>query len=295
LARGKKKDETNDSQLHRNTEANIHNVENKENNLEDTTEQSINSGSDISEELDEATLEQRWLERILNHPVKVLEIDEKSNNKTFIEKTVKDIIDPEQDIWYSVKKKKPIISDPGTKKLIAATGTTFPKIIPIEKQSDFPSKEREQVWIEATALFPDGTTNEDYGIANRMNCQDPISGSNLPIMARKRARHRAFYRSDYIGLYEINDENEVLEAREEKEQKLQNQYRMLEEKLKQQELKNKKLANQLCKEIKTESGELVWSINDQAQLLQLGKGTSLTSYVALLKIRHLAKKEAANS
>ncbi|XIH56662.1 hypothetical protein C1N61_27985 (plasmid) [Priestia aryabhattai] len=265
---------------------------NKNTEIKDEEEVQTQENIVAEESLDteEDSGEKRWLERILTHPIKVLE--KSGETETYVIKTVGEVIDTEQDIWYSPKKKKPIISDPGTKKLIEATGATFPKIIVIEKQSDATSRDREQVWIEATVLFPDGTTNEDYGIANRMNCPDPISGANLPIMARKRGMHRAFYRSGYIGLYELNDENEVLEARGEKEER---QYKLLQEKLKQQELKNKKLVNQMCKEIKSPDGELVWKINDQSKLTQLAKGTSLVSYLALLKLRHLSKKEKANS
>lgn len=296
MARGKKKEETNKKEtLHNEEETEIQidkNEINKDSKNEEEAQNEENITTEEPLETEEDKAEKRWLERILTHPIKVLEINEKLKTESYVIKTVGEIIDTEQDIWYSPRKKKPIISDPGTKKLIEATGATFPKIIVIEKQSDATSRDREQVWIEATVLFPDGTTNEDYGIANRMNCPDPISGANLPIMARKRGMHRAFYRSGYIGLYELNDENEVLEARGEREER---QYKMLQEKLKQQELKNKKLVNQMCKEIKSPDGELVWKINDQSKLTQLAKGTSLVSYLALLKLRHLSKKEKANS
>ncbi|WP_394555379.1 hypothetical protein [Priestia aryabhattai] len=294
MARGKKKEEINKKNPLHNEEEKEMQIDTGNKNTEIKDEEEVQTQENIvaEESLDteEDSGEKRWLERILTHPIKVLE--KSGETETYVIKTVGEVIDTEQDIWYSPKKKKPIISDPGTKKLIEATGATFPKIIVIEKQSDATSRDREQVWIEATVLFPDGTTNEDYGIANRMNCPDPISGANLPIMARKRGMHRAFYRSGYIGLYELNDENEVLEARGEKEER---QYKLLQEKLKQQELKNKKLVNQMCKEIKSPDGELVWKINDQSKLTQLAKGTSLVSYLALLKLRHLSKKEKANS
>ena len=250
-----------------------------------------NNEATTSENVEEKSLEQRWLERILNHPIKTIQKNEEDEEE-IVFKPVKEIIDPETDIWFSREKRKPIIKETGTRKLILATGATFPKIIPIEKQSDAPSKDREQVWIEATVLFPNGETHEEYGVANRMNCPDSISQSNLPIMARKRAMHRAFYRSDYIGLYDVYDENETLDVRDEYNQQ---QIEMLREKLNQQEKKYKKLVNQMCKEIRTPEGELVWSINDPERLVQLAKGSSLVAYIATLRLRHLKKKEKANS
>lgn len=232
--------------------------------------------------LEEKNLEDKWLDRILNHPIKTI-----NEEQEIVIKLVKDIIDPETDIWFSAKKRKPIITEPGTKKLITAAKATFPKVIPIEKQSDSPSRDREQVWIEATVLFPNGEIHEEYGIANRMNCPDQISQSNLPIMARKRAMHRAFYRSDYIGLYDVYDENETLDARDEKNQK---QLNLVQQQLNNTDHKYKKIINQLCKEIKTEEGELVWSINDPEILVQLAKGNSLVSYLATLRLRHINKK-----
>lgn len=232
--------------------------------------------------LEEKNLEDKWLERILNHPIKTI-----NEEQEIVIKLVKDIIDPETDIWFSAKKRKPIITEPGTKKLITAAKATFPKVIPIEKQSDSPSRDREQVWIEATVLFPNGEIHEEYGIANRMNCPDQISQSNLPIMARKRAMHRAFYRSDYIGLYDVYDENETLDARDEKNQK---QLNLVQQQLNNTDHKYKKIINQLCKEIKTDEGELVWSINDPEILVQLAKGNSLVSYLATLRLRHINKK-----
>ncbi|MCK2000094.1 hypothetical protein MZM54_01680 [[Brevibacterium] frigoritolerans] len=231
---------------------------------------------------EEKNLEDKWLERILNHSIKTI-----NEEQEIVIKLVKDIIDPETDIWFSSKKRKPIITEPGTKKLITAAKATFPKVIPIEKQSDSPSRDREQVWIEATVLFPNGEIHEEYGIANRMNCPDQISQSNLPIMARKRAMHRAFYRSDYIGLFDVYDENETLDARDEKNLK---QLNLVQQQLNNTDHKYKKIINQLCKEIKTEEGELVWSINDPEILVQLAKGNSLVSYLATLRLRHINKK-----
>lgn len=236
----------------------------------------------------EKVIEELWLEKVLNHPIKTIVRSDSNNELKIVTKVVKDIIDPERDIWYSHKKKKPIIKETGTKKLISATGTSFPKVIPIEKQSDSSSKDREQVWIEATALFPDETTHEEYGVANRINCPDNISQANLPIMARKRAMHRAFYRSDYIGLFDVYDENETLDARDEINARKINE---LNQKLTKQDRKYKKLINKLCTEIKTEDGTLVWAINDNEKLLGLSKGDSVASYIAVLKLRHLMKKE----
>ncbi|WP_088362485.1 hypothetical protein [Bacillus cereus] len=231
---------------------------------------------------EEKPLAEIWIERVLNHSIRVLD----NENKEVI-KPVKEIINPETDIWFSKKKRKPILTDSGVNKLISATGAVFPKINPIEKQCDAPSQDREQVWIEATVVFPNDETNSDYGIANRMNCTDQISRANLPIMARKRARHRAFLRSEYIGLYDVYDENEMLDARDEKHNE---EMKRLKQELEKTIKKNKKIINQLCKEIKTEEGELVWSINDPELLVNLSKGSSLTAYIAQLKLQHLNKK-----
>lgn len=255
----------------------------------EVNENEIQENSSSEEMNEEKMIEERWLEKILNHPIKT---SSQEGEETVI-KLVKDIIDPEKDIWYSKKKKKPILKETGTKKLILETGATFPKIIPIEKQSDSPSRDREQVWIEATVLFPDGSIHEEYGVANRMNCPDSISQANLPIMARKRAMHRAFYRSDYVGLYDIYDENETLDVRNEKSLE---EIKKIRDLLTQQEMKYKKLVNQVCKEIQTPDGEVVWTINDQEKLVQLSQGgLSLTSFIAMLRIRHLNKSEKANS
>jgi hypothetical protein len=231
---------------------------------------------------EEKPLEEIWIEKVLNHQIRVLD----NENKEVI-KAVKEIINPETDIWFSKKKRKPILKDPGVSKLISATRAVFPKINPIEKQCDAPSQEREQVWIEATVVFPNNETNSDYGIANRMNCADQISRANLPIMARKRAMHRAFLRSDYIGLYDVYDENETLDARDEKHNE---EMKRLKQELEKTIKKNKKIINQVCKEIKTEEGELVWSISEPEKLVDLSQGNSLTAYIAQLKLQHLNKK-----
>ncbi|MGF7535695.1 hypothetical protein AAGG74_18740 [Bacillus mexicanus] len=252
--------------------------------------------------------EQRWLQKILDHPIKVLIKGEAKQDEDcdYETKMVKDIIDPEDDIWFSKQKNKPILKETGTKKLIQATGATFPRIIPIEKQSDAPSKDREQVWIEATVLFPNGEQHEEYGIANRSNCTDSISQANLPIMARKRAMNRAFYRSDYIGLYDVYDENETLDVKDEKykneiKQLKQTNYNLnksnqtLQNELDKTIKKRERLLNQMCKEVKTEDGELVWKINDVQRLTDLSKGTSLVTYIAQLKLQHIHKNKKASS
>lgn len=267
----------------------VHNETPQQNDTENVEKPEVNN----AESSEEKQLEERWLEQILEHPIKVLKKGGENEEDSFEIKTVGQIIDPEKDIWFSKQKKKPILKETGTRKLILESGATFPKIIPIEKQSDAPSRDREQVWIEATVLFPDGTTHEEYGIANRMNCPDNISQANLPIMARKRAMHRAFFRSDYIGLYDVYDENETLDVKNEKEQL---EIRKLRDKLSQLDLKNKNLKNQLCKEIKTEDGELVWKINDMTKLVELSKNknSSLVQFVAMLRMRHLNNKTKAN-
>lgn len=265
--------------------------------------------SEMTEEEIKAQLKEKadkWLEAILTHPIKI--VDEK-NDDTYIESTVGEIIDPEKDIWFSYQKNKPIIKETGTNKLIKATGAKFPKVVPIEKQSDYKSG-LGQVWIEATVYFPNGETNEDYGIANAGNCPDPISRNNMPIMAKKRAKNRAFYRSDYIGLYDVYDENEILDIRDEKTegkiQKLQNEINSLKEEL---DIARKEKAhfetlyektigqlnrikNQLTKEILTKDGVKVWSITDVEQLMALSKGKNLAALVAKVRIEHLNKKSS---
>lgn len=247
---------------------------------------------------------EEWLNNILTHPIKV--VDEK-NSDTYIDSTVGDIIDPERDIWFSYQKNKPIIKETGTNKLIKATGAKFPKVVPIEKQSDYKSG-LGQVWIEATVYFPNGETNEEYGVANAGNCPDPISRNNMPIMAKKRAKNRAFYRSDYIGLYDVYDENEILDIRDEKTeskiQMMQNEINNLREELKEVRREKahfeslyekttgqlKRIKNQLAKEILTKDGVKVWSITDVEQLLALSKGKNLAALVAKVRIEHLNKK-----
>lgn len=254
-------------------------------------------------------IEQKWLQKILEHPIKVLKKDGIYQEDEQIDeevKMVKDIIDPEEDIWFSKQKNKPILKETGTKKLIQATGAKFPRIIPIEKQSDAPSKDREQVWIEATVLFPNGEQHEEYGVANRSNCTDSISQANLPIMARKRAMNRAFYRSDFIGLYDVYDENETLDVKDEKykeeiKQLKQINYNLnkanqtLQNELNKTIKKRETILNQMCKEVKTDDGELVWKINDVQRLTELSKGTSLVTYIAQLKLQHIHKNTKANS
>ena len=245
-----------------------------------------------------------WLQNILAHPIKI--VDEKKPN-TYIDSTVGEIIDPEKDIWFSYQKNKPIIKETGTNKLIKATGAKFPKVIPIEKQSDYKSG-LGQVWIEATVYFPNGETNEEYGVANAGNCPDPISRNNMPIMAKKRAKNRAFYRSDYIGLYDVYDENEILDIRDEKTeskiQMLQNEINQLKEELNEVRRERahfeglyektmgqlKRIKNQLAKEILTKDGVKVWSVTDVEQLIALSKGKNLAALVAKVRIEHLNKK-----
>jgi hypothetical protein len=281
-------------------------------NVNQETEQEIHTDDNETKEQEKEAM----LQKILEHPIKTVERDpmteeilkDDDGKVHIIVKPVREIIDPVRDIWFSDGKNKPIIKDPGMKKLIYATGAEFPKKITIEKQSDFTSKDREQVVIEAFVVFPNESENDDYGIANRSNCKDPVSSAILPIMARKRAMHRAFYRSDYIGLYDIYDENEVLDAKDEKFDKerinLQNEIQRLREekemwrrKVSQIDNKNKKLKNQLCKEIKTSDGELVWNINDMEKLIELGKGNKgeLVPYIATLRMTHLKNKGKANS
>lgn len=146
------------------------------------------------------------LERILSHRIKGF------SNGDLVEREVRDIIDPARDIWYpkdsTEENPRPVLSKVALQRLIEWSGTKVVNSIIHEKQSDAPSVEREQVWIEVFVEFPDGSVNSDDGVANRSNCTSRISSQNLPIMARKRALSRAFLQSEYIGLYDVYDENE---------------------------------------------------------------------------------------
>lgn len=178
------------------------------------------------------TMKEIVLEKILSHRLKGFEGD------TPAEKEVRELIDEKMDIWYpknsSEDKPKPVLSKGAIKKLMNFTQAKVIEAEIHERQSDAPSQDREQVWIEITVEFPDGSRNSDDGIANRWNARDQISGGILPIMARKRGISRAFLQSDYIGLYDVYDENENEDFSQERnenaqlKQQVQNLYNQLE-------------------------------------------------------------------
>ncbi|NGY89053.1 hypothetical protein F6Y05_39425 [Bacillus megaterium] len=119
MARGKKKEEINKKNPLHNEEEKEMQIDTGNKNTEIKDEEEVQTQENIvaEESLDteEDSGEKRWLERILTHPIKVLE--KSGETETYVIKTVGEVIDTEQDIWYSPKKKKPIISDPGTKKI----------------------------------------------------------------------------------------------------------------------------------------------------------------------------------
>ena len=143
------------------------------------------------------------LNELLQSPLKVWDATKKAVNTV----KVGDVI-TEKDIWFSMNKPKPIINEEGFDKLVRATGAKFPRTVYIEKQSDYNSVAQGQVVVEATVVFPNDEMNTDLGVANSMNCKPELSKANMPIMAMKRAKSRAFFRSSFVNMI-VFDESEV--------------------------------------------------------------------------------------
>jgi hypothetical protein len=143
------------------------------------------------------------IQKLLEHVM--IGYDEKTKQPT--EVILGDVISREH-IWYSENKPKPIINEEGVEKIARSVGAVFPKLLYIEKQSDYRNVAGGQVIVEATVLFPDNTSNVDIGVANGLNCKGDISKSQMPIMAVKRAKSRALLRSDKVNLKAF-DESEV--------------------------------------------------------------------------------------
>ena len=145
-------------------------------------------------------LKKAMLNELLLHPITVR--NEINNTNKMMK--IGDFIS-EEDIWFSKDKPKPFIKDNGFDKLVRVTGAIFDDVIFIEKQSDFANVNNGQVLAKIKVSFPNGETNTEIATANALNCKDDISRSNMPIMAEKRAKARAFYRSNFINLTAFGD------------------------------------------------------------------------------------------
>lgn len=239
---------------------------------------------------EEETFEQKkekMLSELLQTPLKMWD-SSKENTKTkqngvLNEGTVGDVIS-EKEVWFASDKPRPIITEEGFNKLVKATGAQFPKKEFIEKQSDFGSFERGQVVVEATVHFPGAEPHEqnhsELGVANPLNCEQKISKANMPIMALKRAKARAFFRSPYINMV-VYDESEVSEDLSKLYETAVKKRKEAELELQQKELLVKKAENQTASVTKktTEFFELVkantkvkgrsiWEMNDLEKIKQ---------------------------
>jgi hypothetical protein len=169
-------------------------------NKEDSNNQDKEKPSKKFDEIKECMLKD-----LLLTPVNVWD---KTNNTTK-SVLIGDIIDKD-DIWFTTDRPKPLINEKGFDKLVRAANVVFEDPKFIEKQSDFNNVKLGQVVIQIRAVFPNGETNTEMSTANALNCTGDISIANMPIMAEKRAKARAFYRSDFIDL-NIFDETEKTE------------------------------------------------------------------------------------
>lgn len=250
-----------------------------------------------------AQLEQKrqiLLSELMDSKIKIVNPKTNLNNR---EVRVGEIIN-EKDVWFSADKPRPIINEEGFEKLVKATGATFPKTVVIEKQSDFNNVTGGQVWIEATVLFPNGELNTDYGVANSMNCQQSISKANMPIMALKRAKSRAFFRSPYINL-KVYDESEMSDELSKLLEKYEKQMKQKEEELVRLRNENSisnqkfdKLFNIVKGNVKY-SEHLIWEGADVNKMQKIindpnSELDDLQKYLLMLRIRYLKKLEETN-
>jgi hypothetical protein len=155
----------------------------------------------VAEEFEEK--KEHMLNELFQSPLKVWDDTKKVVNTV----KVGDVI-TKKDVWFSKDKPRPIINEEGFDKLVKATGAQFPRTDYIEKQSDYRSVLQGQVVVEATVVFPNDEMNKDLGVANALNCKPDISKANMPIMAMKRAKSRAFFRSSFVNMT-VFDESEV--------------------------------------------------------------------------------------
>lgn len=205
---------------------------------------------------------------------------------------IKDIF-TEGDYYHSSELKKIIISSKGMKKITQLVKADFHDIKVIERQCDGPSKEREQVWLEVTAVFPNGTTSTEYGIASKLNVLDEYDKTNLPTIAKKRASARAVLNCDFVQLEDCLAAVELPEGEK-------HQYGSNEDSIKKSYLElesvYKRLINELCKDLSTSDGLNIWNMNDPQKLFQLTKsGSYLVSYIAQLRIEHLMRRDSQNN
>lgn len=235
--------------------------------------------------------------QILSREIEVLVED---NIET---KKIGDLIDHKLHFWMSKDTYKPIINEDGFRILTKCTGVEFGKPNIVEKQSDFRNMNG-QVWIEIEAKFPNGEVNTEYGIANQRNSPGHIGMANLPIMALKRAKERAFYRSKTVNLFVYSDNemaesftNEIRELRKELEEQIARNNNAIKEykKLKSEVEESRKNAKSLLRaaiESSFVDEKRVWDITDVNLLQSIingEKGAPVDRYVAEFKLQMLNK------
>lgn len=225
----------------------------------------------------------------------------------FINKKIGDLINPELHLWMSKDTFKPIVNEDGFRILTEATGVEFsqPKII--EKQSDFNNFNGQQVWIEIEAKFPStGEVNVDYGIANHKNSPGAIAKNHLPIMALKRAKERAFYRSKTMNLFvysdtemsdsftqEIKNLRNDLNLQKKSNETLLNKYKEIKAELDNSRSKAKMLLKRAI-ESSVVNGVKVWSITDPVilkEIIENKETSSIDRYVASFRLEMISKKD----
>lgn len=128
------------------------------------------------------------------------------------EKKVKEIIDPETDVWEA--RGKVIISHNGVLKLAAYVGATWDE----PRLDDKPREENGNgFYYIITCRFPDGTSSFETGEASDYNTDAKrmtLDYRYKQSMAIKRGMDRSFLRSAYMKMYDVYSEEEAEDFKE---------------------------------------------------------------------------------
>lgn len=128
------------------------------------------------------------------------------DNEIIETKKVKDIVDPDQDVWVS-KTGQVILKHEGILKLAEFVGATWDE--PRKEDTPSPTNNRGFYYI-ITCRFPDGTSSFEAGEANDENTEKgSFSQKYKQSIAIKRGMDRSFLRSSYMKMYDIYSAEEA--------------------------------------------------------------------------------------
>ena len=121
-------------------------------------------------------------------------------------KTVKEVIDTDNDIWMT-KQGQFVLKHEGVLKLADFVGATWDE----PRKEDVPSAMNDKgFYYLFTCRFPDGSSSLESGEANDLNTgKGTLSHRYKQSMALKRGMDRSFLRSSYMKMYDVYSAEEA--------------------------------------------------------------------------------------